>query len=94
MMATTFDTPVLVTKVSEGRYRIFRGGGIPPAVPLKVPTSLHGFYQITGALDAYHRLLPPPADVSRDEVLARLEGARRLGCEVKVGHFALEGLPR
>ena len=93
-MATTFDTPVLLTEISDGRFRVFQGVTLPPGVPLKVPTSLHGFYQITGPIEAYYRLLPPEADVSREEVLSWLENARKLGCEVKAGHFAVEGLRR
>ena len=93
-MAATFDTPVLVTEVSDGRFRIFRGAGPPPGVPIKVPTSLHGFYQITGPLEDYYRLSPPESDVSSEEVLSWLENARRLGCEVKASHFAVESLRR
>ncbi len=54
--------------------------GLPVDVPLRVPTSLHGAYQITGPIEAYYRLTPPEGDVSREEVLGWLEGARRLGC--------------
>ncbi len=89
-MAATFETPVLVTEVSEGRYRLFRGTGLPVGVPLRVPTGLHGEYQITGPIEAYYRLTPPVGDISREEVLGWLEGARRLGCEVKISHFAVE----
>ena len=28
-MATTFDSPVTVTEVAEGRFRLFRGGDLP-----------------------------------------------------------------
>ena len=93
-MAATFDTPVLVTEVGDERFRVFQGTTPPPGLILKVPRTLHGFYQITGPLHLYHRLSPPESDVTREEFLHWLETAREIGCEVKVGDFPFDCLRR
>ncbi len=86
-MATTFDTPVLLTEVEAGRFRIFRGTGLPAGVPLKTPEELDPLYRITGPFDVYYQIAPPERDLSREEVLAWLDRARKLGCEVRTGDF-------
>ena len=82
-MANSFDTPVVVTEVADGRFKLFRGGGLPAGVLLREPKSLSSLYQISGPLEAYYRLTPPQSDLSREEVIAWLQGARMLGCEVR-----------
>lgn len=82
-MANTFDTPILVTEAAQGRFRLFRGGGLPAGVTYHEPTSLAGLYQISGPLEAYYRLSPPQEDLTREEVLSWLQRARMLGCQVR-----------
>ncbi len=93
-MATTFDAPVLLAEVGAGRFRIYRGTGLPPGVPLKAPKDLPPYYQISGPYDVYYRLSPPESELSREEVLAWLAKIQRLGCEVKPGDFNRESLRR
>ena len=82
-MATSFDTPIVIAEVADGKFRVFRGEGLPADVSSREPIGLGSLYQIRGPLEAYYRLVPLLTDVSRDEVLAWLQGARLLGCEVR-----------
>ena len=82
-MANSFDTPILITEVEDGRFRLYRGEGVPVGVPLRQPKSLSGLYQISGPLEAYYQLVPPQTELSRDDVLAWLQDARMLGCLVR-----------
>ncbi len=82
-MANTFDTPVVVTEVTDGMFRLFRGGGLPVGVPLREPTDLATFYQVSGPLEAFYHLSPPQNELTREEVLAWLDGVRMLGCRVR-----------
>ena len=82
-MAGSFDTPVLVTEVDDGRFRLFCGGGVPAGVPLREPKTLGGLYRVSGPMEAYHRLAPPKAEITREDVLAWLQQARMLGCQVR-----------
>ena len=82
-MAQSFETPIVVTEVADGRFRLFRAGRLPIGVPLPEPKSLSSLYQISGPLEAYYHLNPPPKEMTRDEVLSWLQSARMLGCQVQ-----------
>ena len=82
-MASTFDSPVLVHEIGEGRYRLYRGQTSPDGGFTK-PSDLPHFYRITGPFDIYFQFTFPTAEMSRAEVLAWLGRVIEMGCKVRV----------